>query len=208
VVLPLLELARHEIPGYSDFTLVDRLTGLDNLPCIRQKGEKHAHASVRHDRPLSLCVINLDNFGAIIGRHGSGAGDRVLKSCADLLFRAIRAEDELARIDDDEFALLLPFTKLEQAQHMAERLRMLVEKTALTCTPEPALFITISIGIAELDSGLPQFDTMLASARDALGHAKLAGRNRVLAAERKVYDIRLDVLAEHSPPPSLREGEF
>jgi diguanylate cyclase (GGDEF)-like protein len=120
----------------------------------------------------------------------------VLKSCADLLCRAIRAEDELARIDDDEFALLLPFTRLEQAHHLAERLRLLVERTALACAAQPGLFVTISIGIAELDPGLPQFDSMLAAARDALGHAKLDGRNRVSIAERKPYNIRLVSVSE------------
>jgi diguanylate cyclase (GGDEF)-like protein len=193
---PLLRLALREAPGYADFSLADRLTGLDNLACIAGKGEKHIRASLRHGRPLSLCVVNLDNCGEIIGRYGPEAADSVLKSCADLLCRAIRAEDELARIDDDEFALLLPFTRLEQAHHLAERLRLLVERTALARAAQPGLFVTISIGLAELDPGLPQFDAMLAAARDALGHAKLDGRNRVCVAERKPYNIRLVSVSE------------
>ena len=62
---------------------------------------------------------------------------------------------------------------------------------ALAYAEQPDLHLTISVGIAELDPALPEFEVMLAAARDALGKAKLDGRNRVVAAERKVYNIKL-----------------
>jgi diguanylate cyclase (GGDEF)-like protein len=191
VMQPLVRQARRDLPDYRDMSLVDPLTGLDNLVSIMRKGGKHAHASVRHNRPMCLCVINIDNFGAICEAYGQAAGNAVLKSAADLMLRAIRAEDELARIGEDEFALLLPFTRLEQGHHQADRLRLLVEQTALACAAQPDLHITISAGIAEIDPGLPEFDMMLSAARDALAAARAEGPNRVAAAERKVYNIKL-----------------
>lgn len=101
----------------------DELTGLANRREFTTKLEIELARSGRHGSPLSLLVLDLDDFKAINDRHGHGAGDALLRELADVLRRECRAEDVAARLGGDEFVMLLPGCDGTQAAAVGERIR-------------------------------------------------------------------------------------
>ncbi len=165
--------------------LTDPLTGLYNRRFFeRRMSEEMERWSRRRGSALAAMLVDVDYFKQINDRHGHQAGDRVLQGLARLLGRVLRGSDVLARYGGEEFVLLLPETTLEQGAYIAERLRALVEATAVLAVEEGGLSVTVSVGLAALDSGSEwQGDPsvwLLQSADTALYQAKQNGRNRVV----------------------------
>ncbi|MBI1422135.1 MAG: diguanylate cyclase [Gammaproteobacteria bacterium] len=159
----------------------DHLTGAFNRRAFALIAEKAIARSRRSAKPLSVLVMDLDNFKHVNDRHGHEAGDTLLCRfvvCANKIFRG---EDVFCRFGGEEFVALLPNTSAEQAQVAAERLRTVfaaeadMEKTL-------SMPITVSIGIAERDSD-EAIESLLQRADAALYQAKNRGRNRCELAE-------------------------
>ena len=128
----------------------------------------------RFKEPLSLIVLDLDNFKLINDLNGHPTGDEVLISVGKVLLNSLRQIDVASRWSDDEFALLLPNTSLSQALLVAEKLR-----TAITAELTPLqLNISASFGIVELSKDELQID-FLRRADNALYESKNTGRNKV-----------------------------
>ena len=104
----------------------DTLTGLANRALADDELEKAIARATRSATPLSLLFIDLDDFKAVNDRFGHGAGDHVLKTIAARLIEAGRKGDSVARRGGDEFTLMLPEATREDAQRIAERLRMVI----------------------------------------------------------------------------------
>ncbi|WP_256646860.1 GGDEF domain-containing protein [Thermomonas paludicola] len=156
----------------------DALTELCNRRHFTELADKEIGRAMRHQRPLALCIIDVDLFKPINDRHGHISGDEVLRQIGGLVRRHARGDDVAARIGGEEFALLLPECGLDTARECAERLREAVAATPFAPGGEPQR-ITISIGIAALG---PQCDTrsrLMAAADVALYRAKNEGRNCV-----------------------------
>jgi diguanylate cyclase (GGDEF)-like protein len=163
----------------------DELTGLGNRRHFMQRGEEAVRLAVRHNRPLSVLMIDLDRFKEVNDRYGHAAGDDVLKFLAVNLSLHSRITDTVGRTGGEEFAMVLPETALEDALVSAERIRAAVERTPVpTDQSEVPIAITVSIGVAQLASS-QSLDTLLERADAALYEAKRAGRNRVEAAVEK-----------------------
>ncbi|MEG3050229.1 MAG: GGDEF domain-containing protein, partial [Thermomonas sp.] len=101
----------------------DALTELYNRRHFIEMADKEIARSIRHARPLSLCIIDVDLFKSVNDRYGHISGDEVLRQIALLLRRHARSDDLAARIGGEEFALLLPECDAEAARVFAERLR-------------------------------------------------------------------------------------
>jgi diguanylate cyclase (GGDEF)-like protein len=128
-------------------------------------------------RPLSLLVLDIDNFKAYNDRHGHSVGDEAIKLVGAALRRYARKPLLACRYGGDEFCVILPGTSADAAATLAERLRANVEAALANGTR-----ITISVGYASLDTNeFPTHDKLFDAADAALYSAKEAGRNRISA---------------------------
>jgi diguanylate cyclase (GGDEF)-like protein len=170
----------------AEAALREPLTGLYNRRHFQERFAAEVAVARRHERPLSLLVVDVDDFKKVNDRHGHLAGDEVLKTVARALQQGVRIEDTLARFGGEEFVVLVREANLEQAQAAAERLRQLVELArtrwqSVDSTVPVAIGVTVSIGMAQLGPGDTERDVFEA-ADQALYTAKRAGKNCVHTA--------------------------
>lgn len=161
----------------------DGLTGVLNRRAFTAESERLILLARRHDRPLSLMVIDADHFKKVNDIHGHPAGDAVLRSLAATLGHKLRASDLLGRLGGEEFGIVLPETGFDGAHELAERLLHAVRN----CTMEhevQTLRITVSIGVAVLDGSDDGFESIFLRADRALYEAKHGGRNRAVIEHR------------------------
>jgi len=150
----------------------DSLTGLPNHGAFHRRLREEAALAVRHGRPLSLAVIDLDHFKDVNDTHGHQAGDRVLAEVAARLRSVARDGELVARVGGEEFAWLMPSTDIEGAVAAAERARAAIGGRPVTA----AHGISASVGVCELaDAGTAGELFRLADA--ALLAAKAQGRD-------------------------------
>lgn len=152
----------------------DRLTGIYN----RKRFEELLGAEIervdRYGRPFSLIMFDIDHFKTVNDAHGHHIGDRVLVQATERVARELRHTDSLARWGGEEFMVLLPETRLEEATALAERLR-----TAFAEPVDPQLpLISLSLGVTEYRPG-ETTEELTRRLDQALYRAKNAGRNRV-----------------------------
>ncbi len=157
--------------------LRDGLTKLFNKRYLMDRLDSELKFAQRHETSLSLLMIDIDHFKKVNDTHGHLAGDAVLVHIAQVLTRAVRNEDVVARFGGEEFAIILRAIGIEPALHMAERLRRQVEAAVVRCTAGE-LKTTISIGVAGFPSTMAKMPEQLVEAADqALYRAKHEGRN-------------------------------
>ncbi len=154
----------------------DALTGLLNRRVFEERITSIMAQSHRHGHPVTLACLDLDKFKEINDTHGHAVGDMVLQKMARIMEGMVRSCDILARIGGDEFVIILPETKLAEAQFLANRLCQAIEQVDLPALGSSKL--GISIGLAELESGQSQ-EKWLQLADEALYQAKAAGRSQV-----------------------------
>jgi diguanylate cyclase (GGDEF)-like protein len=126
-----------------------------------------------------LLIIDADHFKAVNDRFGHSAGDRALLKIAAAIGRGVRTGDIVGRIGGEEFAVLLPGVGTEEAQQIAERVRLEVEQIRFQPQHSLRLPLTVSIGGAELAAGRSVSEHMRV-ADERLYAAKQSGRNRVV----------------------------
>ncbi len=158
--------------------VIDELTGVYNRRGLFTFGRREIQRARRFGRPLSLLMLDIDDFKEVNDRHGHLVGDQVLKGLARLLQRRTREVDLVARYGGEEFAVLLPETGLEDARRAAERLRREVAETPFQTQAGP-LYITVSFGVAEVGPPIRRMEDLLQAADRGLYRAKAAGKNRV-----------------------------
>jgi diguanylate cyclase (GGDEF)-like protein len=171
-----------------DASTRDPLTNLHNRRYFHRRLEGEISYARRHGRHLACIVLDLDYFKSVNDRYGHKAGDEVLRAVADVFANCVRTEDVVARLGGEEFAILLRVNNLEDARHLAERIRVAV--SALSGPfGQSAIALTVSAGVAEL-SEIGQWDVhldaegeeLVALADRRLYRAKSLGRNRVCAS--------------------------
>lgn len=139
--------------------------------------EEVEHAK-RYKTHLSLVLIDLDSFKPINDNYGHQVGDQILVRAAQLMKKTFRSTDVVCRYGGDEFAVILPKTKGEEAVLICERLRREVEKIGTTVDPNIIVRVTFSIGVASWESSMDK-EAFIKAADNALYASKTAGRNRV-----------------------------
>ena len=179
---------------------IDALTGLANRRLFDAQLEQEWRRAAREETPLSLLLLDVDNFKRFNDRYGHPAGDACLRQVAAAVGGTIhRPGDLAARYGGEELAVLLPGTDQFGAVVLAERLRAAIERLGIPHEGNPRCggVVTASVGAATIvPAGQNTGDgtTLLAQADAALYEAKRAGRNRVMPT---------DDSATSSTPPSL-----
>jgi diguanylate cyclase (GGDEF)-like protein len=160
----------------------DALTGLSNRHAMEEAFPREVSRCVRDGEPVSLIMIDVDQFKSFNDMFGHVAGDRALSAVARILKKQFRPRDLLVRFGGDEFAVLLPGIGLQEALTIAERVRDAV--SGFSSSGVDSLIqvpVQISLGVAELEPGA-DFESLLRAADAALYRAKDAGRNTVRAS--------------------------
>jgi diguanylate cyclase (GGDEF)-like protein len=183
--------------------ITDGLTGIYNHRYFYERLEEEVAKSRRYGAPLSLLMLDLDNFKRFNDAYGHPAGDEVLREIADILRRQLRRQiDVVARYGGEEFAVILPSTPLAGAQVVGdrlqrqlsalvdlseggaevvgERIRERVEKARFKGNAgQRAVSITVSIGVASFPGNASDTEGLVLAADKALYLAKRLGKNRV-----------------------------
>lgn len=162
----------------------DGLTGLYNYRYFQELMDREMSRAARHHLPLSLILFDIDHFKRVNDTYGHPIGDEVLRSLAKLVQTAMRTSDISIRYGGEEFAVILPMTKLAGCKVFAERLRRRVEDMEIV-VGGIVLRITISVGVVSCESGMVSMNKsqMISSADSAMYQAKQTGRNCVSVME-------------------------
>ncbi len=156
----------------------DFLTGVSNNRHFSEVCESEFQRARRLNHPLTICMIDVDNFKQINDLHGHATGDQILTTVASVCRKNLRLMDSFGRLGGDEFAALLPETSMDSGLSIAERLRSSVEQIDFQIATA-TLRITISLGVSTLQPQDQQIETVLKRADAALYKAKQSGRNRL-----------------------------
>lgn len=163
-----------------ELATIDSLTGFLNRRHFLVRLQEEFNRMQRNvEMHSSVLMLDLDFFKRINDQYGHAAGDAVLKHFADIIRRQQRKIDVVGRLGGEEFAIILPYTGLSDAEVFAERLRKSVAENRLR-QQNTLIEITVSIGIALLSSDSKSADSVLRAADRALYIAKEAGRNQVV----------------------------
>jgi diguanylate cyclase (GGDEF)-like protein len=162
----------------------DEMTGMCNRRHFLALAEDEWRRFQHNGEPFALLILDVDLFKSINDRFGHDAGDTVIKSIAGIFQYEKRNTDVLARIGGEEFVLLLPMTRRDEAMGLAEKLRQHVEAAPFDADGE-SLRLTISIGVAEAEIGMAGIGELMKCADQALYDAKRGGRNRVKSRSRQ-----------------------
>ena len=157
-----------------ELATTDELTGLKNRRSFFEALESHFALAARQRSPLSLVMLDVDQFKTYNDAFGHPAGDDVLRGIADVLRSTTRAHDTVARHGGEEFTVLLPVTGPVVARGMAERLRETIEQRDWPHRP-----VTASFGVATMTLKTGKALDLVDQADRALYASKRHGRNRV-----------------------------
>ncbi|MBI4366072.1 MAG: diguanylate cyclase [Deltaproteobacteria bacterium] len=185
--------ALHEAKAHlQERSVRDDLTGAFNkrhfLDLLMQ-AEKKVH---RHKEETSILLVDCDHFKEFNHAKGLTAGDQVLSQMAILLQQTVRDIDAVARLDADEFAILLPDSGTTDALKVGERIRQAVEHYR-SAVDGSAPIPTVSVGVATLGASTRAADETLEAARQGLALAKQRGRNQVASGEAVPAQERLQI---------------
>jgi two-component system, cell cycle response regulator len=161
----------------------DALTGLKNRREFERLLSDEWQRCARFKHPFALVVCDIDHFKKINDTHGHAIGDLVLKHVASLLGGQLRTVDQLARVGGEEFAIIMPETKHDEAVQTIQRLLVLLGESPCAL-PDSAeqIVVTLSAGIAMMPEDADTTPALFEAADKALYTAKRTGRNRVVTA--------------------------
>lgn len=167
---------------YRELSITDGLTRLYNSRHFFGRAREEIERCNRYNAPLTLILLDVDNFKRFNDTYGHIDGDRVLAALADVIREGIRGVDSAYRYGGEEFIVLLPETEPEEAFVVAERIRQSFELT--TFSPKDGIFvnITISIGGGNYHKG-ENLTSFVKRVDEAMYEAKRLGRNRVVFVE-------------------------
>jgi diguanylate cyclase (GGDEF)-like protein len=163
-----------------DLAGIDELTKLPNRRQFLRSLETEFARVQRYDRPLSVLMIDADDFKLINDRHGHFAGDEVLQALAVRLRGIVRQIDLLGRLGGEEFAVALMETDMPAALETAERLRREIAAEPFQIAAGK-IQVTVSVGVATRRAADDNAARLLSFADKAMYLAKTGGRNRVIA---------------------------
>lgn len=175
----------HSLRGENE-TLVrlaakDGLTGLYNHAYIKERLKQEIYRCQRYEHPLSLLMIDIDDFKSLNDNYGHVVGDRVLKTLSMLMQEIIRPSDIIGRYGGEEFLVILPQTNSENSLAVAERIRENIEFYKFEVHPSKKKIsqITVSIGLSAFPDHGKTSEDLIVFADESLYAAKKEGKNRV-----------------------------
>ncbi|MEJ0065868.1 MAG: PleD family two-component system response regulator [Caulobacteraceae bacterium] len=173
---------RNNLDHSLELAVTDQLTGLHNRRYMTGQLGALVTRALRGGDPVSALMIDIDHFKKINDGFGHDIGDEVLREFAVRLASNVRAIDLPCRYGGEEFMVIMPDTRLEDAQRIAERIRRHVAGSPFRIPggAEP-LSVTISIGVATTSGPGDTAEALLKRSDEAVYAAKAAGRNTVIA---------------------------
>ena len=161
---------------------IDTKTGLLNASTWEREAEVEIARAVRMHIPLAVALVDIDHFKMVNDTYGHLVGDKALRAVTDALQSQLRGYDRAGRFGGEEFAVLLPQAREQDALNVAERLRSHIAGLSIPVDDEDesagCVRLTISAGVASLDGESRELTDLLAAADAALYHAKETGRNK------------------------------
>lgn len=158
----------------------DPLTGISNRQHFAEMASREIDSALRHDRHLSVAMIDVDHFKAVNDTYGHPCGDAALRTLVETAASELRSADIFGRLGGEEFALLLPETDAPAATAIAERIRARLARESLSWNAQ-TFSITVSIGVSSWRQDETNIDAALTRADNNLYAAKAQGRNRVVS---------------------------
>lgn len=168
------ERMRTQAENMAHAAAVDPVSGLFNRRYFQVRIEEELQRAQRHNMPLALMMIDLDDFKAINDRYGHLAGDTVIRETADIIRRSVRVFDVCTRYGGEEFAVVMPGTGPDSAKAVAERIRRRIEEHRAGEKLELQVTASAGIAVSSPDVGVRE---LIAQADEALYLAKRAGKN-------------------------------
>ncbi|MES2965254.1 MAG: diguanylate cyclase [Bdellovibrionota bacterium] len=163
-------------------SITDPVTQVRNHRYFQDHLKIEVERTIRHQRSLSLVMIDIDHFKKYNDTYGHPAGDALLRGTAKRLLDQLRALDTVARYGGEEFALVMPDTSYENAMLVAERVRKSIEKEGFPGPDGTPTFVTISLGVATAPKHGGDSAELVKAADAALYTAKRQGRNQSVGA--------------------------
>ena len=161
---------------------IDTKTGLLNASTWEREAEVEITRAVRMRIPLAVALVDIDHFKVVNDTYGHLVGDKALRAVTDGLRSQLRGYDLAGRFGGEEFVVLLPQAREQDALNVAERLRSHIAGLSIPVDDgdESAgcVRLTISVGVASLNGETRELTDLLAAADAALYHAKETGRNK------------------------------
>ena len=161
---------------------IDTKTGLLNASTWEREAEIEIARAVRMHIPLAVALMDIDHFKAVNDTYGHLIGDKALRAVTDALRSQLRGYDLAGRFGGEEFVVLLPQAREQDALSVAERLRAHIAGLSIPVDDRDesagCVTLTISVGVASLDGESRELTDLLAAADAALYHAKETGRNK------------------------------
>ncbi|WP_404466945.1 diguanylate cyclase [Planococcus rifietoensis] len=168
-------------------TRIDELTGAGNRQAFDEFLLQMTNLAERTGKPFTLALLDLDHFKKINDDHGHSAGDEVLRSFSQFVLNLKRESDSFFRYGGEEFALVLPETKPQEAVAFIDRLHKALSETEFAVNATAPIRLTFSAGVSEYR--LKQ-ETIVNKAEKALYQAKRNGRNQTMVYESEEHDLK------------------
>lgn len=169
------------IERIQQIAITDELTGLYNRRGLFEIGRLEIERTRRYNLPLSAIMMDIDHFKRVNDQYSHAVGDQVLRSFAKCIQENTRELDVVGRIGGEEFVLLLPGSNHTSAHRTAGRLHDMIAEN-VTKTGLGEIRITVSQGVAQMDSSMEDLNDLVQAADRALYRAKETGRNKVVSS--------------------------
>jgi two-component system, sensor histidine kinase LadS len=167
---------------YQELSITDALTGLFNKRYMVSKLASEADHAFRMDQPLSVIMMDLDDFKKVNDTYGHSAGDDILRALGLTIRDFIRKTDTACRYGGEEFVLIMPGTDMEKALMVAERIRRAMSEKSYRPEGNQPLSVTISLGLARLRPDETVY-SLMDRADKGLYRAKNEGKNRTVVMD-------------------------
>ncbi len=167
----------------SSLAHTDDVTGLYNQRKLYKDIDKNILKSKATNEPFSIVFLDLDNFKNVNDGHGHIVGSKLLEQVAQVIRKVIRDTDYIYRYGGDEFVIILPTAKAENARTIGERLLGFIKKHDFIGDEDKVFNLSISIGIAEFPKDATDREEILTLADKMMYQAKQTGRGRVCSID-------------------------
>jgi len=163
---------------YRELSIVDDLTHLYNSRHFHQQLQIEIDRANRYQQPLTLLLLDLDNFKSFNDAYGHVEGDRVLARIGQVVKRCLRRTDSAYRYGGEEFTIILPMTTVAEGSVLAERIRLEFSKELFCPTQDKTVQMTLSIGLAQY-VGQEEIKAFVHRVDRLMYQGKQNGKNRI-----------------------------
>jgi diguanylate cyclase (GGDEF)-like protein len=163
---------------YLELSIIDDLTQLYNSRHFYAKLENEIERSNRYEQPLTLLMLDIDNFKTFNDTYGHVEGDYVLSRLGQVIKRCLRETDSAYRYGGEEFTILLPMTTSEEGIVTAKRIQKELRREAFSPVLGQEVYMTVSIGLAQYKPK-EEIKTFVHRVDQLMYQAKKNGRDRI-----------------------------